>query len=436
MTAPTQCPANTSDIIILGAGAGGLFCAKTAAEHGKSVRLIDHNDSAGRKLLASGGGKCNFTNIEMDASHYVCENPHFCKSALARFSQWDSIALLAENGISYEERDHGRLFGTESAQKILDLLMGECMSNSCRFNFAHDIQSVSKADDTFCVTTLFNGEEHAFYARNLVVATGSSPWPQLGATNYGHSLARAFGHKIIAVRPALVPLTMPPAWQLHGLSGISQTVRISCGDATFDDELLFTHRGISGPATLQISSRWLPDTPITINFLPQESVSNAITHADNSKMSLRRLLCRTLPERLVLALLIHACTKHAQSTEAERKVYNALNNAATTQNAEAVADALLSCKIAELSRAKQDALDAIFCAHTCTPSGTEGMKKAEAARGGIDTQKVSSRTMESTLVSGLFFIGEVLDVAGELGGYNIHWAWASATAAGLELQNR
>ena len=383
---------NQHDVIILGAGASGLWCALTAAKRGRKVVVVDHARKAGRKILIAGGGKCNFTNIDLSVANYHCKNIHFCKSALARFTPWHMVEYLSLHNIPWEERDHSQLFCTRSAQDITEALYNDCLEHNVRFEFNEQIKAVRKNDDNFTVT--LTSSEHK--AESVVIALGGSAWPQAGATDEGYKFARQFGHKIIPTFPALVPLMMPSNWNLKNLSGIAIPATLSCNKKHYTENLLFTHKGISGPAVLQISAHWKKGDTLTINLLPYNNIEDILDEA-GSKPLVRTILARYIPERLASAL---------------------------------IPKQLGDKQIAQLS--KKDLLQLNECVHAFTviPTGTEGMKKAEVTGGGVDTNSVSSKTMESKLCSGLYFTGEVLDVTGDLGGFNLHWAWASGNAAG------
>lgn len=383
---------NQHDVIILGAGASGLWAALTAAKRGRKVLVVDHARKAGRKILIAGGGKCNFTNIELSAANYHCKNRHFCKSALARFTPWHMVEYLSLHDIPWEEREHSQLFCTRSAEDITYALYNDCLEENVRFLFSEQITSVQKNDDLFDVTV--TGGRHS--APSLIVALGGSAWPQVGATDAGYKLARQFGHKIIPTFPALVPLIMPSNWKCKNLSGIALPVSISCNKKQYTENMLFTHKGISGPVVLQISAHWKKGDTIEIDFLPYASLETLLEEA-GSTLLLKTVLKRTLPERLATTL---------------------------------IPPSLGEKQIAQLSKKDILALHAVIHAFNVTPTGTEGVKKAEATGGGVDTDSISSKTMESKLCKGLFFTGEVLDVLGDLGGFNLHWAWASGNAAG------
>lgn len=417
-----------TDVLILGAGASGLFCAMTAAARGRRVTLVDHARATGRKVRIAGGGKCNFTNLEMHARHYVGGNPHFPKSALARFTPWDMVSLVSEHAIDWEEREHGQLFCLRSADDVADLLEQRCRAANCRFLLGQRVEGVEHDGEAFVVTIApaqasdragdddgggdsrrglqadadggtpdAPGKVTLLRAASLVVATGSPAWPQMGATDMGHRIARQFGHKVTPARPVLVPLVMAPQWPLHGLAGIALPVRVTTAGVSFALPLLFTHRGISGPAALQASCYWQPGQPIDIDFLPGESLDELLRAPEHGKLLVRTLLGRLFPDRLAERLTPPDLAGH---------------------------------KIAELSRAARAALNEAVHAHAAVPTSTEGMRKAEAAAGGVSVEHISSRSMESALRPGLFLTGEVLDVTGQLGGYNLHWAWASGKAAG------
>lgn len=431
----TRSPADgiVADVIILGAGASGLFCAMTAAARGRRVTLVDHARTTGRKVRIAGGGKCNFTNLEMHARHYVGDNPHFPKSALARFTPWDMVSLVSEHAIAWEEREHGQLFCLRSAHDLADLLEQRCRAAGCRFLLGRRVVGVEHDGTAFVATIAPHpcgpgaacGADHdpdgradteahgaravggdgpgkplRLRAASLVVSTGGPAWPQIGATDMGYHIARQFGHAVTPPRPVLAPLVMPPQWPLHGLAGIALPARVTVNDASFTLPLLFTHRGISGPAALQASCRWRPGAPVEIDFLPDARLDERLRAPEHGKLLVRTLLGRLLPDRLAERL-----TPPDSPGVAERKV-------------------------AELSRTARDALHRAVHAHAVVPAGTEGMRKAEAAAGGVRVDRISSRSMESGLRPGLFFTGEVLDVTGQLGGYNLHWAWASGKAAG------
>lgn len=379
------------DVVILGAGASGLWAAMTAAKRGKSVCVVDHGKRAGRKVLIAGGGKCNFTNLEMTPADFVSRNPHFVKSALARFTPWDMVAFLGRHDICWEEREFGRLFCRDSAEEIVSALLSECRKARVVFRLEEEIRGVVKKG-AFEVT-LGTG---TVTAAACLIALGGPAWPQVGATDAGHRIAKQFGHTIIPARPALVPLTLPSDWALRGLTGIALPVTLAVGGKRFTENLLFTHKGISGPVVLQASCHWERGREIVADFLPGKRVEALLAEA-GGKPLVRTVLSRFLPERLAEALL----TTHLGARQ-----------------------------IAQLTAKELALLAHLVHTHPIAPVGTEGMRKAEATGGGVDTADVSSKTMESRFTPGLYLTGELLDVTGQLGGYNLHWAWASGQAAG------
>lgn len=386
---------NIFDSVILGAGASGMWCAKTAAARGLSVCIVDHAKKPGKKIRIAGGGKCNFTNLEVTPADYVCRNAHFSKSALARFSPWHMVEYLAQHKIEWEEREHSQLFCLHSADALANAIADECTALGVEWRLRHAIESVSFADGVFTVHT----DQGPLLGTTLVVALGGPAWPQAGATDFGHRIAKQFGHTIIAPYPALVPLAMPQGWALSGLSGIALQTTVQCGEKQFSENLLFTHTGISGPVVLQASCHWRKGMPIMINFLPGHPLENLFQEA-SGKPLVRNALAKLLPERLVTALI--------PAPLAEKQV-------------------------AQLSRQDRDHLIERVHNFTVTPSRTEGMLRAEVTGGGVDTALISSKTMESSRQKGLYFTGEVMDVTGQLGGFNLHWAWASGQAAGLAI---
>lgn len=386
---------NIFDAVILGAGASGLWCARTAALRGIVVCLIDHARKPGKKIRIAGGGKCNFTNVHVTHADYVSRNPHFCKSALARFSPWHMVEYLSERNIEWEEREHGQLFCVRADGPLADALTEECLGAGVTLQLGHSLERVTHDNGIFTVRT----DKGEVYGRALVVALGGSAWPQAGATDMGYRLARQFGHPVIPPTPALAPLAMPQQWALQGLAGIVVPATITVAERSFTENLLFTHTGISGPVVLHASCHWRKDMPIIINFLPSNPPEQWLDAAGGKPM-VRTVLARMLPERLAEAL---------------------------------VPDALARKQVAQLTRQDREHLIQRVHGFTVTPAKTEGMRRAEATGGGVDTDYVSSKTMESTKVPRLFFTGEVLDVTGQLGGFNLHWAWASGQAAGMAL---
>lgn len=381
------------DVLVIGAGASGLMCAKEAAARGRRTAVVDHAGKIGLKLRLTGGGKCNFTNLDVSADNYVSGNPHFCKSALARFDQYATMDFLASHGIAWEEREHGRLFCLGSAGDVAGLLTTLCKRAGVEFHLEREIRGASSQDGSFLVAT----DREEFLASSLVVATGGPAWPQAGASGIGLDIARSFGLAVAPPRPALVPLVMAGDWPLAGLAGVSLPVIVRIGDKTFSDHLLFTHKGLSGPAALQASLHWRPGMELIIDFLPGAKLSDFLDGLPDRKVKLRNALARIFPARLAAAL--------CGVVLGERSV-----SGLTHAECESVHDGVH--------------------AHRVVPKGTEGFAKAEVTAGGIDTRELSSKTMEARKVPGLFFIGEVVDVTGWLGGYNLQWAWSSGYAAG------
>ncbi|MEM7069687.1 MAG: NAD(P)/FAD-dependent oxidoreductase [Pseudomonadota bacterium] len=385
------------DAIILGAGGAGLMCAATAGQRGRKVLVIDHAEKPGKKILISGGGRCNFTNLHVKPECFVSGNPHFAKSALARYTQQDFIDCVDRYGIKWHEKTLGQLFCDENAKQIVDMLLQECSAGNVTLKTRCTVKGISRSEDGFAVAT----SEGEFQASSLVIATGGPSIPKLGASGFAYEVARQFKIKIIEPRPALVPLTLPPDEALFSeLSGVA-TDTIACNHSnSFREASLFTHKGLSGPAILQISSYWKPGEPISIDFLPDQD-ADWLLHAKSSspKAGLRSVLSQHLPERL-------ANTLGAQLDSSNRN--------------------LADYKDADLQKFTRSLSNWQF-----RPNGTEGFAKAEVTIGGVSTNELSSRTMESKKMPGLFFIGECVDVTGWLGGYNFQWAWSSGHVAGL-----
>jgi hypothetical protein len=383
------------DVIIIGAGAAGLFCAGTAAARGKRVLVLEHGPEPGRKILISGGGRCNFTNREVKPEHFLSANPHFCKSALAQFSPRDFIALVEKAGIAYHEKTLGQLFCDESARQILDLLLTRCAGAEIRLNAA--VTDVSYTDSFTVQSTRGTAS-----APCLVVATGGLSIPKLGATNFAYELAKKFGLAVLQPRPALVPLTFSGedlAW-MQELAGVSVPARVSMGKRGFAENVLFTHRGMSGPAVLQISSYLSPGDSFATDFYPSERLEQTLVDAKTRrpKAELKTVLSEILPARLAA---------HFAGPAPRR--------------------------MADLPDKVLRTLGAKLNAFPLTPTGTEGFAKAEVTAGGVDTEGLHSKTCGAKTVPGLFFIGEAVDVTGWLGGYNFQWAWASGQAAGAAV---
>jgi predicted Rossmann fold flavoprotein len=386
------------DAIILGAGGAGLMCAATAGQRSRRVLLIDHNAEPGRKILISGGGRCNFTNLSTPADRYLSANRHFAKSALARYTPQDFIALVERHNIAWHEKTLGQLFCDGPASQIVAMLRNECARGRVEECYASAVHEVSHADGQF---TVRHGERISI-APKLAIATGGLSIPKLGATGLAYDLAKQFGLEVIPPRPALVPLTLPPGDALFtSLSGVAAPVIARTSQAQFREAALFTHKGLSGPAILQISSYWQSGTPITINFLPDHRPGWLITAKKQTpRVHLAKTLATHLPARLAEAL---------------------------------AARLALSGELANLPDRTLTQAGLRLANWHFTPSGTEGFKKAEVTAGGIATSGLSSKTMQAKSVPGLYAIGEAVDVTGWLGGYNFQWAWSSAVAAGRDL---
>jgi len=390
----------TDDVLVLGAGAAGLFCAFTAGRRGRRVRVIEHASKVGKKILMSGGGRCNFTNTGTTPANYLSANPHFCKSALARYTPWDFIALVDRHGIKYHEKELGQLFCDESSKLIVRMLVDECRDASVIIETDCAISAVQQRNGVFEVIT----SRGVYSAPAVVVATGGLSIPSMGATGFGYQLARQFGHAVLPTRAGLVPLTLSgkPLEDYADLAGVALPVEAMADDARFRGALLITHRGISGPAILQISSYWQPGQPLSLNLLPDDDAETwlAAQQAERPASELKTVLSEALPKRFAQRLC-------------ERWIAN---------------KPLRQYRAVELK-----AIAAQLEAWPITASGTEGYRTAEVTLGGVDTDGLSSSTMMSKSVPGLHFIGEVVDVSGWLGGYNFQWAWASGHAAGLAV---
>ncbi len=384
------------DAAIIGAGAAGLFCAATAAKRGRRVVILEHTAEPGAKILISGGGRCNFTNLDVRPENFLSNNPHFCKSALAGFSQHDFIAMVAARGIAYHEKRLGQLFCDGSAREILEMLVGDCTSAGVQLQLGRRITDISKTD-SFRIET----EAGVIQAGAVVLATGGPSIPKMGATGFAYDIAKKFGLAVTDTRPGLVPLTFAGedwSW-MQGLSGVSFDTVTSCGKAAFRENALFTHRGLSGPAVLQISSYWREGTAVHLDLLPGVDTYAFLLDrkAARPRAALKTVLAEVLPSRLAQALAL------------ENHVIGDMPNKALKSTAETIN---------------------AFSLH---PSGSEGFAKAEVTCGGIDTSGLSSKTMEARGAKGLYVIGEAVDVTGWLGGYNFQWAWSSAWAAGMAV---
>ncbi|WP_283787880.1 NAD(P)/FAD-dependent oxidoreductase [Bermanella sp. WJH001] len=388
----------TNQVIIIGAGAAGLMCAISAAENGKTVLVLDHANKAGKKILISGGGRCNFTNMYTEPSNYLSANPHFCKSALKRYTQWDFIAEVDKAGLPWHEKKLGQLFSDNKSEAILNMLLDRCQQLGVSIELDTSIQTIEKQDDECFVLT--SSAKH-YQCRSLVIATGAMSFPTMGATDFGHRIARQFGLKVTNTTPGLVPFTFDAKEKARfdGLSGVSIDTEITCGKQSFRENILFTHKGLSGPAVLQISSYWQPGNNVTVRCLPDLDLYSDLKQQQSSSPNkhLINILKLHFPERVIEKF----CAEHDLNKPLQQYKHNEL---------ELIAD--------------------LFQKWTFIPSGTEGYKKAEVTLGGVDTDEISSKTFEAKKVKGLFFIGEVLDVTGHLGGFNFQWAWASGYCCG------
>lgn len=384
------------DVIIIGAGAAGLMCAHTAGQRGRRVLVLDHASKLAKKILMSGGGYCNFTNLNTTAENFFSHNPHFCKSGLKRYSPYDFLQLVEKHGIEYREKAAGQLFCVNKAHVIRDMLVEECQQAGVKIMTRCVISHVEN-NNGFTLAT----SRGAFHCESLVVATGGLSIPTLGASGFGYDIARQFGINVLQTRAALVPYTLDKTWltRLEGLSGVSLPVEVSCGDHHIHEDLLFTHRGLSGPAILQISVYWNPGDEIEINLYPGTDLYSLLDQYKQAhpKMLLKNMLSEALPKRLA-----QRCCELWFEDRSMAEL--------SSQGMKQISDQLQHWRL--------------------KPSGTEGYRTAEVTMGGVDTAEVSSKTFEARQVTGLYFIGEVLDVTGQLGGYNFQWAWASGWSAG------
>ncbi len=379
------------DVIIIGAGAAGLMCAIEAGKRGRHVLVIEHAEKIGKKILISGGGRCNFTNIHTKPENFISENPHFCKSALARYTPQDFISMVEKHSIKYHEKKLGQLFCYKSAKEIVNMLQRECDNAGVEIKINCSVFEVTK-DQKFTVKT--NSGE--FETESIVIATGGISIPQMGATDFGYKIAKQFGLKLTKIVPGLVPFVINDN-PFNELSGVSVDSIVSCNGTSFRENLLYTHKGLSGPAILQISNYWNDADELTINFLPEHSIIQLIEENTSSKIGLVNLLSQYLPKRFA---------EKWSAMYFKSKPVNQL----TGKDIKLISDKLHKLDI--------------------KPDNTEGFGKAEVTKGGIITDELSSKTMESMKINGLYFIGEVVDVTGWLGGYNFQWAWASGYAAG------
>jgi predicted Rossmann fold flavoprotein len=387
------------DVIVIGGGAAGLMCALVAGQRGRRVRVIEHANRCGKKILMSGGGRCNFTNIGTTAANFISANPHFCKSALARYTPQHFIAMVERHGIAYHEKELGQLFCDESSKLIVKMLLDECADAGVRIDTQCSVERVEKIDDGFRVHTSTQGE---LRAASLVVATGGLSIPSMGATGFGYELAWQFGHTVLPTRAGLVPLTLTGKHQerFADLSGVAMPITAQCNNREFSNFMLITHRGVSGPSILQISSYWNVGDALHLDLLPQGDAFALLKElqAKRPNAELRNALGELFPKRFAERLC------EVWFTSRPMRQFND----------------------PELRKMAQQ-----LQAFPLIANGTEGYRTAEVTLGGVDTGELSSSTMQSKLTEGLYFIGEVVDVTGWLGGYNFQWAWASGHAAGM-----
>ena len=391
------------DVVVIGGGAAGIFCAIEAGKRGRHVVVLEHADRIGKKIAISGGGRCNFTNLHTSADNFTSANPHFCKSALARYTPTDFVSLVEKHGIAYHEKKLGQLFCDGSSREIIEMLLTEARAAGVEIRCGSLVRNVSSSaaggsSQNFTIET----DQDTLISESLVVATGGLSIAPLGATDFGYRLARQFGLTIVEPSPALVPFTLSrETLRLLGpLSGISLDALVGCDGRQFRENILITHRGLSGPAILQISTYWRPTLSITLNLLPDLDAQHVLAQRENEEITLANFLSQFLPRRFVLAW----CALNSFSQPLKRYT---------------------SRELAEIARQLNQ--------WEVMPTGTEGYRKAEVTAGGISTTELSSQTMAVKKVAGLYFIGEVVDVTGQLGGFNFQWAWASGYAAGQSV---
>ena len=389
------------DAVIVGAGAAGLMCAAEAGKRGRSVLLLDHGKKPGRKILIAGGGRCNFTNYDVTANNFLCQNPHFVKSALSQYTQWDFISLVSDHGIEFEERDHGQLFcaGEHNSKDIVKMLLAECDMPSVTQRYQQEVTQIMQTQQGFTLRV----NQGDIECQSLVVATGGLSMPKLGATPFGYKVAEQYGLKVVSTSAALVPFTLHKEDKeaFAELSGVAVPSELTALDGTvFKEAMLFTHRGLSGPSVLQISSFWKPGQPVSANLVPDVDVESLLEQSRDKhpNQSLKNTLAKVLPKRLIEVLI--------ERKELTDKPLKQLNH-------------------------REPKEIAYYLQHwRMTPNGTEGYRTAEVTLGGVDTEHISSKTMQCKDIAGLYFIGEVVDVTGWLGGYNFQWCWSSGFVAG------
>ena len=388
---------NKYDVIIIGAGAAGMMCAIESGKRGKSVLLVDHAAKIAEKIRISGGGRCNFTNINTNPKNFISQNPNFSISALNQYTPHDFIELIKKHNIAYHEKTLGQLFCDHKSQLIIDMLLSECNQANVKIKKSFVVDKVEKVNDDYIVIN--NNDK--YFSKSLVIATGGLSIPKIGATDFGYKIASQFNLNIVETQPALVPLTFTDEILslCNELSGLSLNANISQGNISFEEGMLFTHRGLSGPSILQISSYWSQGDSIKINLCPRDNLGEILQDKKNTKpkQNIISILCEFLPKRLAMII----CDKNK-----------------------------FKGNISELSKQSLDKINNIINSWRVTPKGSEGYRTAEVTRGGVDTDEISSKTMMCRNHPGLFFIGEVVDVTGHLGGYNFQWAWSSGFVAG------
>lgn len=389
------------DVVIIGAGAAGLMCAVEAGKRGRKTLVLDHAKKPGRKILIAGGGRCNFTNYDVSANNYLCQNPHFVKSALSQYTNWDFISMVSKHGIEFEERDHGQLFcvGDYTSKDIVKMLLAECDLPSITQRYQQDVHQIEKTEHGF----VLHANTNVIECQSLVIATGGLSMPKLGATPFGYKIAEQFGLEVISTTAGLVPFTLHKEDKeaFAELSGIAVPAEITAQDGTmFKEALLFTHRGLSGPSVLQISSFWKAGEKVTINLVPEADIDELLQRSleKHPNQTLKNTLAKVLPKRLVEVLIDRKVLQDKPLKQFNTKQLGEITH--TLENWQVM------------------------------PNGTEGYRTAEVTLGGVDTNHLSSKTMECKQIKGLYFIGEVMDVTGWLGGYNFQWCWSSGFVAG------
>ncbi|MEF1255869.1 NAD(P)/FAD-dependent oxidoreductase [Vibrio sp. M260112] len=389
------------DVVIIGAGAAGLMCAAEAGKRGRKTLVLDHAKKPGRKILIAGGGRCNFTNYDVSANNYLCQNPHFVKSALSQYTNWDFISMVSKHGIEFEERDHGQLFcvGDYTSKDIVKMLLAECDLPSITQRYQQDVHQIEKTEHGF----VLHANTNVIECQSLVIATGGLSMPKLGATPFGYKIAEQFGLEVISTTAGLVPFTLHKEDKeaFAELSGIAVPAEITAQDGTmFKEALLFTHRGLSGPSVLQISSFWKAGEKVTINLVPEADIDELLQRSleKHPNQTLKNALAKVLPKRLVEVLIDRKVLQDKPLKQFNTKQLGEITH--TLENWQVM------------------------------PNGTEGYRTAEVTLGGVDTNHLSSKTMECKQIKGLYFIGEVMDVTGWLGGYNFQWCWSSGFVAG------